>query len=78
MGNHLELYLCLCWLVKASQGRLEPLLVGVVSVSLQEDRMSDILKSVIVWPLLKKPSLDADSKSAVVPCSQPPLLGEGH
>lgn len=74
-----ELDLCPSWLVKASQGRLGPLLAKVVNASLWHWHCWAgfwILKSAIVQPLLKKPLLDVNSLSSYCPVSNLPFLGK--
>lgn len=66
-------WLCAC---KIRQERLGPLPRGFVNTFLCGGRVLGPLKSVTVWPLPKKPSLNTDSPFSCYPVSSLPFLGK--
>ena len=67
---------CPSWLVKASDERIGKPLWDIINLSLTSGTFPGGLKEAVVWPLLKKPSLDLQDPANYHPVSRLPFLGK--
>ena len=64
------------WLLKSIIDMIAPTITKIVNISLSTATMPSSLKTAIVRPILKKPSLDSEDYSNFRPVSNLPVLGK--